>query len=61
MVVLKVSKNFSLLMSVSDHSHDFTRYYFIAAFKGNARVIIPGMTACIECTLDLFPPQVIVV
>lgn len=28
------------------------------AFKGNARVVIPGITACIECTLDLFPPQV---
>ena len=27
-------------------------------FKGNARVIIPGQTACIECTLDLFPPQI---
>ncbi|XP_064460974.1 NEDD8-activating enzyme E1 catalytic subunit-like [Ornithodoros turicata] len=27
-------------------------------FKGNARVVIPGMTACIECTLDLYPPQV---
>uniref|UniRef100_A0A1B6KC19 NEDD8-activating enzyme E1 catalytic subunit n=1 Tax=Graphocephala atropunctata TaxID=36148 RepID=A0A1B6KC19_9HEMI len=27
-------------------------------FKGNARVILPGMTACIECTLDLYPPQV---
>lgn len=27
-------------------------------FKGNARVIVPGMTACIECNLDLYPPQV---
>ncbi|CAG0916859.1 unnamed protein product, partial [Notodromas monacha] len=27
-------------------------------FKGNARVILPGMSACVECTLDLFPPQV---
>ena len=27
-------------------------------FKGNARVIMPGETACIECTLDLYPPQV---
>nr|XP_016943386.1 nedd8-activating enzyme E1 catalytic subunit [Drosophila suzukii] len=27
-------------------------------FKGNARVILPGLSACIECTLDLFPPQV---
>lgn len=27
-------------------------------FKGNVRVILPGLTACIECTLDLFPPQV---
>jgi len=27
-------------------------------FKGNARVIYPGVTACIDCTLDLFPPQV---
>jgi len=26
-------------------------------FKGNARVIIPGKTACVECTLDLYPPQ----
>ncbi|XP_019360329.1 PREDICTED: NEDD8-activating enzyme E1 catalytic subunit isoform X1 [Crocodylus porosus] len=27
-------------------------------FKGNARVIIPGMTACVECTLELYPPQI---
>jgi ubiquitin-activating enzyme E1 C len=27
-------------------------------FKGNARVIIPAQTACIECTLDLYPPQI---
>lgn len=28
-------------------------------FKGNARVIMPTETPCIECTLDLYPPQVI--
>lgn len=27
-------------------------------FKGNARVIMHGHTACIECNIDLFPPQV---
>ncbi|KAK3519039.1 hypothetical protein QTP70_016382 [Hemibagrus guttatus] len=27
-------------------------------FKGNLRVILPGMTACIDCTLELYPPQV---
>ena len=27
-------------------------------FKGNARIIYPRMTACIDCTLDLYPPQV---
>ncbi|CAL7934420.1 unnamed protein product [Xylocopa violacea] len=27
-------------------------------FKGNVRVILPGLTACIECTLDLYPPQI---
>ncbi|XP_078596881.1 NEDD8-activating enzyme E1 catalytic subunit-like isoform X2 [Branchiostoma floridae x Branchiostoma japonicum] len=27
-------------------------------FKGNARVILPGITACMDCTLELYPPQV---
>lgn len=27
-------------------------------FKGNARVILPGLSPCIECMLDLYPPQV---
>uniref|UniRef100_A0A7N6BWV5 NEDD8-activating enzyme E1 catalytic subunit n=1 Tax=Anabas testudineus TaxID=64144 RepID=A0A7N6BWV5_ANATE len=27
-------------------------------FKGNARVILPGMSACIDCTLELYPPQI---
>ncbi|XP_014468392.1 PREDICTED: NEDD8-activating enzyme E1 catalytic subunit [Dinoponera quadriceps] len=27
-------------------------------FKGNARVILPGISPCIDCTLDLYPPQV---
>ncbi|KAH6934556.1 hypothetical protein HPB50_025421 [Hyalomma asiaticum] len=26
-------------------------------FKGNARVILPSMNACVDCTLDLYPPQ----
>jgi NEDD8-activating enzyme E1 len=26
--------------------------------KGNARVIMPGITACVDCTLGLYPPQV---
>lgn len=26
--------------------------------KGNARVILPGITACIECNLDLYPPPI---
>lgn len=27
-------------------------------FKGNARIILLGLTPCIECTLNLYPPQV---
>lgn len=27
-------------------------------FKGNSRVILPGLTPCVECTLDLYPPQI---
>ena len=26
-------------------------------FKGQARVILPGKSSCIECTLSLYPPQ----
>lgn len=27
-------------------------------FKGNARVILPTITPCIDCNLNLFPPQI---
>jgi ubiquitin-activating enzyme E1 C len=27
-------------------------------FKGHARVILAGLTACMDCTMDLYPPQV---
>ena len=30
----------------------------LQGFKGNARVVYPGNTACIECNLDLYPKQV---
>ena len=26
-------------------------------FKGNSRIICPTVTACLECSLDLYPQQ----
>jgi ubiquitin-activating enzyme E1 C len=26
-------------------------------FKGHSRIICPTQTACLECNMDLFPPQ----
>jgi len=29
----------------------------IRVYSGNARVIIPYMTPCVACTVDLYPPR----
>lgn len=54
---------FSLLEYNEDETMDLTSVIPIVdggteGFKGNARVICPGQSPCIECTLDLYPPQV---
>ena len=49
MVALRVS---SLLLLLSE------TLSCASGFKGNARVILPGVSACVDCTLDLYPPQV---
>lgn len=40
---------------------EFILFFYISGtegFKGHARIILPGISACIDCTLDLYPPQV---
>lgn len=52
-----------LVMEDAEGSPDFTTIIPMIdggteGFKGNARVIYPKMSACIDCTIDLYPPQV---
>lgn len=37
--------------------HGCTSAWTDAPLQGHARVIIPGMTPCFQCTMWLFPPQ----
>lgn len=57
------NKMVELLRYNSDGSLDNTSVIPIIdggteGLKGNARVILPGITACLECNLDLYPPPV---
>jgi len=27
-------------------------------FKGNIRVVTPGLSSCIDCNVELFPPEI---